>query len=334
MHGTIISGISTNPEILRLQLEVDRLKQRSPGFMKSAALRDAEKLLTYRQKMEARKAAIFAEAEEIGGDALDVLSSRIEAQDMAERMKASGYTDAQIRATVRPMMVNPSATINGRKERRAARKQRREERRAAGKGIFRKIGKALKEGAGKVFKGLAKLNPVLVAGRAAFLGVVKKNTFGLADKLAKGDQARLEKKWRAIGGEVPTLKSAISSGAGQKITGLEDWYNLPSNQSPEMVIGALPAVAAGGFGKILELAKPIIKVILGALGIKLDGKQEAELDAVPETEEAKMMKEQAEDAADESTGEGEGTNSGKMPISPILLAGIAGVVLILATRKK
>lgn len=338
MHGTIISGLSTNPEILRLQLEVDRLRSKGPGLMKSAALRDAEKLLTYRQKMEARKAAIFDQAEEIGADALDVLSSRIEAQDMAERMRAAGYTDAQIRATVRPMVVSPGSTITGRKERRAARKKRREERRAAGKGIFRKIAKGIKEGAKKAFRGLAKLNPVLVGGRAAFLGVVKKNTFGLADKLAGSDLGKLERKWRSIGGEWDKLKAAINDGAGQKITGLDDWYELPGDQAPDQVLGALPLLAAGaakggGLGKILELAKPIIEMILGAVGIKLGGKEQAELDAVPESEESRVMKAQAVDAADESTGEGEGYNSGKATFSPILLVGIAAVVAILASRK-
>jgi len=338
MHGTIISGLDSNPDILRLQLEVDRLRKKSPGFAKSTALRDAEKLLTYRQKMEARKAALFAEAEEIGADALDVLASRIEAQDMAERMRAAGYTDAQIQTTVRPMVVNPSSTITGRKERKAARKKRREERRAAGKGIFRKIGKAIKEGAKKAFSGLAKLNPVLVGGRAAFLGVVKKNTFGLADKLAGSDQGKLERKWKAIGGEFDKLRSAITSGKGQRITGLDDWYDLPDDRTPEMVLGALPVVAAaaakgGGLGKILELAKPVIELILGAVGIKLGGREKAELDAIPTSPEAKTIQEQAEDAADETTGEGEGYNSGSKPFSPILLAAIAAGVLILARKK-
>jgi hypothetical protein len=337
MHGTIISGLDSNPEILRLQLEVDRLRKKTPGFAKSTALRDAEKLLTYRQKMEARKAALFAEAEEIGADALDLLASRIEAQDMAERMQAAGYTDAQIQAIIRPMVVNPSSTITGRKERKAARQKRREERRAAGKGIFRKIGKAIKEGAQKAFSGLAKLNPVLVGARAAFLGVVKKNTFGLADKLAGSDEGKLQRKWKGIGGEWDKLRSAIASGKGQRITGLDDWYDIPSDRTPEMVLGAIPVVAAAaskdGLGKILELAKPVIELILGAVGIKLGGREKAELDAIPTSPEAKTIQEQAEDAADESTGEGAGYNSGSKPFSPILLAAIAAGVLILARKK-
>jgi len=350
-----------DPEITRLELERDRLTRTQPGPFKSAALRDTERILEHRRRMAAKRAYLFSQAGEGAtvGELADVANARAEAQDLAARMSAAGYTPQQIRAQIAPMYVNPGVTITGKAERRAARKKRREERRAAGKGIFQKIGKALKKGAAFIHKGAAKLNPVLVGGRAAFLDAMRRNIFGLASTLAKKDQAKLRKKWENLGGDYDKLKAAIEKGSGQPVTGLDDYDNFPSAQMPDQVIGVAPLVlaagkmllssgggsgaaagaAAGGgggniFQKIIGIARPIIEAVLKVFGIKLAPKDQAQLDAVPKSAEGDAVEAQMKDAEDPTSGGGAGFNSGKVPVSLIALAGIAAALFILAPKKK
>lgn len=336
MHGRIISGIGyADPETIRLETELLRVRRTSPTtFLKSNYQRDLEKAIETRKRIAAKRDQLLTNAGTTE-DALDVLNARAEAEDMADRMKAAGYTDAQIQATVRPLLVNPASTITGRKERRAARQKRREERRKAGKGIFRKIGAAIKKGAGFVFKGAAKLNPVLVGARAAVLSLVSKNTFGLADAFLKGGADKARKKWEAVGGDFAKLQQAVQQGAGQRITGLDDYDELPYSMQPGGVIGVAPVAAgaaAGGIAKLWAIAKPIIEKLLGALGVRLEGKLKQAIDA-PDDAETKAIREQADDAENPETGDGPGSNGGGAAISPLLLAGIAAAV-IFATSKR
>jgi len=373
MHGRIISGIGyADAETTRLRAELQRLQMQGSGWAKSNAQKDLERELIHRERMGAKRAAL-RQVSRTPSDALDVLNAQAEAAELAERMKRAGYTRQQIDATTRPMLVNPSETITGRAERRArraarkeARKERREERKAAGKGIFRKIGKAVKEGAKKVVKGLARLNPVLAGARTAFLSAIKNNAFGLADKLSKVDRAKLRKKYETLGGKWDNLAEALSQGTGQRITGIYDELDeLPYPTTPEAVIGAIPllataatsllggggaaagagaaaagAKAGGGFLKILELAKPLIEPILKLFGIELKGKEKEEYDAVTETPEAKQIRELADDAMDPNTGGGEGYVGGKSDGSgglggnlPLIIGG-AALLLIFATKKR
>jgi hypothetical protein len=258
MHGRIISGIGyADAETTRLQAELARMKMQGSGFAKSAAQRDVERALIHRERMNAKRAAL-AQVARTPSDALDVLNAQAEAAEMSERMRRAGYTKQQIAAAVRPMLVNPSETITGRKERQArraarkekraekreARKERREERKEQGKGIFRKIGKAVKEGAKKVARGLARFNPVLAGARTAFLSAIKNNALGLADKLSKVDRAKLRKKYETLGGKWDNLAEALSKGTGQRITGIYDELDeLPYPTTPEAVIGAIPLLA-------------------------------------------------------------------------------------------
>jgi hypothetical protein len=333
MHGRIISGIGySDPETLRLETELLRIQRSSPTapFLKSNYQRDLEKTLETRKRINAKRESLRATSR-TPADALDVLNARAEAEDLADRMKAAGYTDSQIQATVRPMLVNPAATITGRAERRAARKKRREERKAAGKGIFRKIGAAIKKGAGTIFKGAAKLNPLLVGARAAVLSLVSKNTLGLADKFRSAGVDKARKKWEALGGDFAKLQEAVQKGSGQRITGLDDYYDLPESMQPGMVIGVAP-LAVGGMAKLWAIAKPVVEKLLGVLGVKLDKPLEEAL-ATPDDAEAKAIREQADDAEDPNTGDGEGSNGGGKPISPLLLAGIAAAVIFAVSKK-
>jgi hypothetical protein len=77
-----------------------------------------------------------------------------------------------------------------------------------------------KERAKKAGKFIAKVNPVLAAGRGAFIGMVALNLRGLATKMAKakemGKFAEIAKKWEALGGKAEKLEKAINRGKDKK----------------------------------------------------------------------------------------------------------------------
>ena len=331
MHGRIIAGIGyTDPEITRIEAALANAKRTTPGtFTKSTYIRQLEQILEQRKRMNQRRDALASTANN-PTDALDVLNARAEARDLAERMKAAGYTQAQIQATVTPMLVNPDSTITGRKERREARRKRREERKKAGKGIFRKIGNAIKKGASFVYKGAAKLNPVLAAARVATLSLVAKNAGGLADSMRKAGADKMRRKWENLGGDFAKLQQAVEKGSGQRITGIFEYEELPGSMQPNQVIGVAPVAAATGISKLWEVAKPIIEQLLRAVGIRVSKEVEKALD-VPDSEETKAVRAQAEDALNPETGDGPGSNGGTA-ISPLVLGGLAAL-LIFATRK-
>jgi hypothetical protein len=167
------------------------------------------------------------------------------------------------------------------------------------------------------------------------LSLVSKNTFGLADAFIKGGADKARKKWEAVGGDFAKLQQAVQQGAGQRITGLDDYDELPYSMQPGGVIGVAPVAAgaaAGGIAKLWAIAKPIIEKLLGALGVRLEGKLKQAIDA-PDDAETKAIREQADDAENPETGDGPGSNGGGAAISPLLLAGIAAAV-IFATSKR
>jgi hypothetical protein len=332
MHGSIISGTMMNPEILRLQTELASAKYRSPGSTKSLRTRQLEQELEWRKRAEARKALLQ-------GDALDAAASRIEAQTMAERLAAAGYNKAQIQSIVRPMIVSPELTITGRAERRAkraarkeARKAKREQRKAEGKTFGQRVKKGLK----KVASGLARVNPVLVGGRAAFLEAVKGNLLGLASKLAKVDQGKLKDKFEGLGGRWKNLKTAIEKGAGAPVTGIyDDAYMLPDSMMANQVIGVAPLAAgavAKGLPAILQAAKPFIEPILKIFGIVLDRKEKEQLDAVGDAPDAPEVRKSIEQAERDAEGGDDGGGLGGN-MTPLLIGG-AALAAILLLRKK
>jgi hypothetical protein len=161
--------------------------------------------------------------------------------------------------------------------------------------------------------------------------LVSKNTLGLADKFRSAGVDKARKKWEALGGDFAKLQEAVQKGSGQRITGLDDYYDLPESMQPGMVIGVAP-LAVGGMAKLWAIAKPVVEKLLGVLGVKLDKPLEEAL-ATPDDAEAKAIREQADDAEDPNTGDGEGSNGGGKPISPLLLAGIAAAVIFAVSKK-
>lgn len=363
MHGRIIAGLEAwDPEVTRLEAEVNRLNRQgnnaTPGAYltktKAASLDHLKQVLETRKRL-AQKRAMLAQ---YGGgqDALDAMNARREAADLARRMRAAGYTEAQVQATVRPMLVDPASTITGRKERRAKRRKRREERKKAGKGIFRKIGKALKSAGTFVFKGLAKVNPVLAGARVAVLSLVRKNAGGIADKMRAAGADKMRKTWEGVGGDFAKLQRAVEKGAGQRITGLIgqapafDDNDIPPDDQDAAVEAE---VEKTGLDKLWELAKPILVKLLGVVGIVIEGtgKQTkvkaaggSAVDRTLKRELSRALRRadsaitkavggQVEDALDPNTGGGAGNNGGGASISAPVMLGLAALLIFVAKQR-
>ena len=350
MNGRMISG----PGDSLSKMVADRARLSQTGA-NPQAVRDLDLMIESRKRLDDRRALLDKVPPSV---AMDALNSWHEAREQARKMLAAGYSIQQVKAAVRPLLVNPNETIGSRKSRRArrkkrreARKKRREERRKAGKGIFRKIGKAIKKGAKFIFRGAAKLNPVLVGARAAVLSLIKKNAGGLATKFKAMGAERARNKWENLGGSWRSLQRAVERGAGSRITGFrDDGGTLGADEDADESESSKQGES--GLDKLWTLAKPILEKLLGAFGIVLSGSGKATkvevkggsaLDRqvkaalekamrLPESDATKAVREQAEDAANPSTGGGAGFSSG-VGISPVLLAGLAAL-LIFATRNR
>jgi len=343
MHGRIISGVAKtfDPELYRLKAEAERLGANPADIASAEQLRE---VITTRERINTRR-------EMLDNAPTDVGNARREALELAGRMKEQGYTIQQIAAAVRPMLVNPGSTITGRKERQA----RRAARKAAGKGIFRKIGNALKDAGSFVWKGVAKLNPVLAGARVATLSLVSKNAGGIADQMRSKGSAEMRRKWENIGGDFAKLQKAVKKGTGQSITGL---CGVDEDNEPNPNESAAENAAADGKGKepldkLWELAKPVIETLLGAVGINVQGKGKdttvkvtkgGALDRQAKAEilrafskvEGKVteaVRGQVRDALDPNTGAGPGYNSGDEKISPLVWGGLGIALLAILARK-
>lgn len=216
------------------------------------------------------------------------------------------------------------------------------------KGFFNKIGEAFKKGASFLWKGAAKINPILVPARAAFLVLVKNNTGGVAKQMQAKGIDKAKKMWSNLGGDFAVLQKAVKHGAGSAIKGIGA-IDIP----PELAamlgevnraagvqgIGVLP------FAAVIAAAKPILEKILSLLGIKLgekpatDGgppvadpasaelaKQLESVGPSPVTEQ--VQRAIAEPGTPNTGGAGAGTGTGAIPWVPI---GIGAAALLLLT---
>lgn len=102
----------------------------------------------------------------------------------------------------------------------------------------KKTATKVKEGANKVIRAGARILPITLAGRGGFIYILKRNGFGLADRLAplyltssdarlrkykpdavksvKNAQSKIEKAWLNVGGKISPFREAILEGAGRK----------------------------------------------------------------------------------------------------------------------
>lgn len=214
--------------------------------------------------------------------------------------------------------------------------------------FFRKIGDAFAKGAKTVFRGLAKVNPVLIPARAAFLAMVRNNKGGVARKMqAKGiDKAR--RQWENLGGDFAKLQEAVKAGAGRPIQGIGAAMDIDPDLAamlaevqraagrPVKGVGAVPA-----FGAILEAAKPILEKILGILGIKLGEPEapgapvdpaEAELARAMEQAPPSPITERIREAtADPGLPSPGGGGGGNVPWVPLAIG--AGALFLLSSRR-
>lgn len=111
----------------------------------------------------------------------------------------------------------------------------------------------------------ARFNPVLAAGRAAMLALVKMNYRRLATKMKANNPSRVRSKWENWGGQWANLESAINEGATK----------APVGRVGLAAAAAAPAASAT-WSTFLAAAKPLIEPILQLLGINLDEPTEEE----------------------------------------------------------
>lgn len=347
MLGKVISGPG-DADYSRLVNEKTRLE--ASGNLKAA--NDVQRIIEAQQRLDAKRDLLSTSP----SVAMDTLNAWHEARELARKMLAQGHTLQEVKAAVRPLLVHPSETIGGRRrrrERRAARKARRAKRRAEGKGIFRKIGKALKKGVQFVFHGAAKLNPVLAGARAAVLSLVKRNAGGLATRFHQMGVEKARKKWEHMGGSFRHLQKAVTKGAGAPITGFaDDGGYIGADDDADTDEQASEKQGGDGLDKLWQVAKPILEKLLGVFGIAISGKGKETRVTVTEggkldraakqvlenamrqvdTAATKAIREQVQDAENPNTGGGPGYNGG-VAISPLVLAGVAALV-IFASKKR
>jgi hypothetical protein len=122
-----------------------------------------------------------------------------------------------------------------------------------------------------------KVNPLFVAARAAFLGLVAGNFNGLADQMAAKGPEKVRAKWEGFGGEWSKLEEAINRGAGTAQGIGFTPLLLPVLDSIAQGTGIPPGGVPAGTGRsgggslagLWKIAKPIIDPLLSLLGINL-----------------------------------------------------------------
>jgi len=130
------------------------------------------------------------------------------------------------------------------------------------KKTVKKIGTAISDTAKKAVKVLAKLNPVFVVGRLAFLGLLKANYQGMASKMAEvwwkhPDKKReISKKWEGMGGSLGALEAAFNNGKSKGINGNGEYFD----EYEELTIGAING-EDNLITKLIAKAAPIIETI-------------------------------------------------------------------------
>ncbi|MCX7901200.1 MAG: hypothetical protein N2483_02700 [Burkholderiaceae bacterium] len=345
MNGEIIAGYR-DPEIARIEAEIRKLggepgrKPMLASGPKAASLLQLQDVLEMRKRMADRRSSIGS---------LDELRARQEALELARAMKAQGYTDAQIVAVVRPMLVSVAETVTGRKRSKS-------ERKAARKQVLKRLGEGFKKAVKGAFKGLAKLNPALVTARAYTLQLVANNAAGLATRMARMGPDRAKQRWQSIGGDWSKLRAAIEQGAAKPMRGFEQSIGV----APALISAGAELLSSAGkaepkasgkksmLATLGAIARPVLKIILPLFGIKLaeDGSVQVdgnkpEDDATrkaleqlgPDTDLSRAVEAQAKDAADPSTGAGEGHNSGSAALPGWAIPAIAIAAVLLLPKR-
>jgi hypothetical protein len=120
-----------------------------------------------------------------------------------------------------------------------------------------------------------RVNPLFVAARAAFLGLVAGNFNGLADKMVAKGPEKVRSKWEGFGGDWGKLQEAIAKGAGTAqgigftpllfpvLDSLAQGGRLP----PEGVPSDTGRTGGGSLAGLWKIAKPVIEPLLSLLGI-------------------------------------------------------------------
>lgn len=128
-----------------------------------------------------------------------------------------------------------------RKKKRKDRKEKRKEKRAKGKGLFNGIKKVALSGP-----------------RGSFIALVNLNVRGLANKLLQAPKDKVEKIWKALGGNPVKLYKAVVIGSRKKpFLGAKAEFKNVEGIGSVVAVGTLLASAAG----ILAALAPVFKMI-------------------------------------------------------------------------
>lgn len=150
--------------------------------------------------------------------------------------------------------------------------------------IAQEVGEAVSNAAEFVWDGITKINPLLIAARAATLSLCRTNAGGLADKIAAKGVDKARRQWENLGGTFSHLQAAVTQGTGKPITGrgigiapivVSSIVDAVAQDaaSDAATEGANPAAPSHGqsLSALFKVAKPVIEAILSALGIHLGG---------------------------------------------------------------
>lgn len=229
----------------------------------------------------------------------------------------------------KPTMALYSISGIGAKKTKAQKQQTKAQKKQANKEKKQVAKQKIKEGIKKAGRVVVKLAPITVAGRNAFLLIVKLNMFKLAEKLAlayQKDPNKLKSFWTKFGGNFEVLKNNINQGGKKHGVAI----GADPVVTPALIASATPILVA--LAKLMKdmgiSADDLRKFAGGVIEDAIDKK--AEKEAEKEAENAPALFDQ-ESAPEESTApEGTGTDFKKM----LPLLAVAGIGAFFLLKKK
>lgn len=209
------------------------------------------------------------------------------------------------------------------------------------KKFLKKVGKGIKKTVKKVGQVVKKYNPAFIAGRNAFLGLVKINARNMARTLKghlESNPGALFSKWKKLGGSTTALRNAINAGANKKPIG---YLNGIGSLSIALASAAPILIAMAVFLKSVKKGDTTsaTDILQAAEGAGVDFNQAAELLATGQAAYENGYSDKPGDggSADDNGGglppaDGGGSDASFSP-SPGLLLGAGLLVAVIASKK-
>lgn len=209
------------------------------------------------------------------------------------------------------------------------------------KKFLKKVGKGIKKTVKKVGQVVKKYNPAFIAGRNAFLGLVKINARNMARTLKghlESNPGALFSKWKKLGGSTTALRNAINTGANKKpigyLNGIGDLSVALASAAPILIAMAvfLKSVKKGDTTSATD-------ILQAAEGAGVDFNQAAELLATGQAAYENGYTDKPGDSGSDNgsdsdliPADGGGYDASFSP-SPGLLLGAGLLVAVIASNK-